>query len=141
ELGVHSVILAARSPVFAAMFQHNMKEAITGEVDIEDIQPDIFDQLLHYIYSGRMSKPMTEASAHLLYAAADKYDIADLKKDCVKFLLSCVRVDNVLNLMIWSHNFSITKAKEATVAFAARHGKEICKLESWERLTENYPGL
>ncbi len=99
-MGAHSTILAARSPVFAAMFQHHMEETVTGQVYIEDIQSDIFDQLLHYIYSERTLKPMTEASAQAMYVAADKFDIDDLKKDCVRFLLSCVRVDNVVNLMI-----------------------------------------
>ena len=141
HMGAHSTILAARSPVFAAMFQHNMEEAVTGQVYIEDIQPDFFDQLLHYIYSGRTLKPMTEASAQTMYVAADKYDIGDLKKDCVRFLLSCVRVDNVVNLMIWSHSYLVKKVKEAAVTFAARHGKEICKLECWEKLTKYYPEL
>lgn len=141
QIGGHVSILSAMSPVFAAMFQHNMREAETGRVVIEDVRADIFKQLLHFIYSGRIGTPLNEVTAQPLFLAADKYDVSDLKDDCVDFLLTCVRVDNALNLMAWAHIHNIDKLKEAALTFTAQHGQEICLLEDWEELTRNYPDL
>ena len=107
RIGGHRNILAARSPVFAAMFQEPYESS--REVNIADIRLDIFKELLHYIYAGRISKPWTEAIAMPLYVAADKYNIGDLTKECVDFLLHCIRVDNVITFMVWAHLYSVDK--------------------------------
>ncbi|XP_057368104.1 protein roadkill-like [Daphnia carinata] len=141
QIGGHVTILSARSSVFAAMFQSGMQEASTRKVCIKDIKPDIFKQLLHYIYSGRTSPELSEEIAQPLFVAADMYDIGDLKDECIQFLLSCISLENAVNLMAWAHVRSIDSLKEATLTFVGSNGKEICKQDDWERLTKNYPDL
>ena len=141
-IGGHVSILAARSPVFAAMFQHScMQESKTRKVIIEDIQPEIFKELLHYIYSGRCSTPLTESTVQPLFVAADKYDIKDLKEDCVRYLLPCVNAKNAVEIMIWADLQSIDKLKEVTLECVVHNGKEICQQEEWEKLMKNHPDL
>lgn len=141
QIGGHTFILAARSPVFEAMFQHNKKETRTGQVDIQEVKFDIFKQFLYYIYSGQIEKPLNEDSAQLLYLAADKYYIADLKDECVEFLLACVRVDNVINLLAWAYLHLIEKLVEAALSFTVCHCKSICYFvykttgPSWSKIT------
>ena len=141
SVGSHVNILSSRSPVFAAMFTHDMKETITRQVKIEDIQPDIFKQLLYYMYAGQLEKRMGRKSAKLLYVAADKYDIEDLKNECVCHLTTSIHLYNVLDLMTWAHLHSIEDMKETALVFMSIHGKEICKQRDWESLTKNYPDL
>ena len=43
---------------------------------------------------------------------ADKYDIDDLKEECVDFLLSCIRMDNALDLMVYAHLYSIMQLED-----------------------------
>jgi hypothetical protein len=87
KIGAHKSILSARSPVFAAMFHHDMQESKTGQIAIDEIERNVFYQLLHFIYSGRTSVPLTETTAQQLLAAANKYNIEDLKNECARFLL------------------------------------------------------
>lgn len=141
KVGGHRNILAARSAVFEAMFQHDMKESNTGQVDIQDIQLDIFDQLLFYIYSGRLCTMLSVDSAQSLFVAANKYEIGDLKRECIDFLLSSFQVSNAINLMAWAHLHSVDQIKEAALTFASQHGKEICHLDEWLDLVKNYPEL
>lgn len=47
---VHKAILAARSPVFAAMFDHNSEEAQNSRVQIDDVDPDV---VFSYLFSFR----------------------------------------------------------------------------------------
>lgn len=66
----HKVILAARSPVFGAMFEHEMEERKNGRVQILDVESDVFREVLQFIYTGKTSK-LNEMAPELL-AAADK---------------------------------------------------------------------
>ena len=50
----HKIILAARSPVFQALFYGQMSETRMGHVTIEDMQPVIFKALLRFIYTGSL---------------------------------------------------------------------------------------
>lgn len=51
EFKSHKLVLCARSPVFAKMFEHDMKENAMNRVDITDIEPEILEELLVYIYT------------------------------------------------------------------------------------------
>ena len=107
RIGGHAAILGARSRVFDVMFQNGMLESKTKEVAIKDIGPEIFKELLHYIYSGRISKELTETTSQSLLLLADMYDIADLKEECFHFLVTCTRIDNAIDLLVWVHVQSV----------------------------------
>ena len=70
ELLCHTNILAARSPVFQAMFQHDTAEAQSKVVEMVDVEPEIAMEMLQYIYTGNTKSAGKEAE---LLAAADKY--------------------------------------------------------------------
>jgi hypothetical protein len=55
EIFAHRLILAARSPVFAAMFSHKMVESRENVVRLEDISEPVFRQLLKFMYTGQCS--------------------------------------------------------------------------------------
>ena len=74
----HKFVMVARSSVFRAMFEADMKEARTGRVQIVDATPDIFEQFLQFLYTGQLAKP---ASKHLGYLA-EKYDVKTLSSLC-----------------------------------------------------------
>lgn len=70
EFPAHKAILAARSPVFAAMFEHEMEEKKQNRVDITDVEHEVMKEMLKFIYSGK--SPQLEKMADELLAAADK---------------------------------------------------------------------
>lgn len=141
HIGGHVNILAARSSVFSAMFQHQMAETKTGQVDIFDIQPEIFQQLLHFIYSGRIGIPLNEDNAKSLYEVADKYCIEDLKEKCVDFLRHCVDFNNAIDVVVWADLHSVESIKEIAVKKIVDHGEVICETEAWEELMKKYTDL
>ncbi len=140
-IGGHKKILSARSPVFAAMFSHDLKETTTGRVRIEDFQLVIFKELLHFIYLGRTQEPLKNDTAQPLYEAADKYDIVDLKQDCVRFLLNKICLVNAIDLLIWADHNSANEIKEEALKLVVSNGKAISKTKEWEQLTKKYPDL
>jgi speckle-type POZ protein len=50
----HKTVLAMRSPVFRAELCGGMKEKDMGRIIIGDMQPAVFDALLHFIYTDSL---------------------------------------------------------------------------------------
>lgn len=70
EFFAHKAILAARSPVFAAMFEHEMEEKKQNRVEITDMDPEVLKEMLKFIYTGKA--PSIDKLDSDLLAAADK---------------------------------------------------------------------
>ncbi|XP_023704919.1 protein roadkill, partial [Cryptotermes secundus] len=69
EFQAHKAILGARSPVFAAMFEHEMEERKHNRVEITDVDHEVLREMLRFIYTGKATN--LEKMADDLLAAAD----------------------------------------------------------------------
>lgn len=84
EFLVHSVILAMRSPVFAVMFSDNrFKENQQKRIDIEDMDGNVMEAFLAYIYGDKIQNWKTFAGE--LATAADKVTFISIVKDKLNF--------------------------------------------------------
>ena len=108
----HKGILSARSPVFKAMFQSNMKENELGTVEIEDIQQEAFSEFLNYIYTGSISLSFDKYGKELL-AVADKYQVDKLKRACEKELISKLDAENCSEMIVMAECNKAEKLKKA----------------------------
>lgn len=115
EMLVHKAILAVRSPVFAAMFKHQMEESQRNRVIITDVDYDILEKMLTYIYTGRLQN-IKEIARELL-VAADKYDVGDLKAKCEEVLCSTLTIENAEDLLIFADKHSAKRLKVRCVYF------------------------
>ncbi|GFW60802.1 TD and POZ domain-containing protein 5 [Trichonephila clavipes] len=95
----HKNILSARSPVFKAMFTHDMKEKNSECVDIEDLDDETVQRLLLYIYTATLQDLRWDSACNL-YAAADKYEIPSLKSECFSFLKDNLTINNACDLLV-----------------------------------------
>ena len=138
QIGGRVAMLAAKSPVFEAMFNHDMQESKTRQVNIKDVNPDTFKHLLFFMDSGKMKIPLTETLAQELYVASDRYAVIDLNEECIKFLQSSIKAENVFSMLIWAHKYQVDKIKEKCVAFAVEKGSEIFlyNVAGWRELGE-----
>ncbi|KAL5509121.1 hypothetical protein EMCRGX_G004415 [Ephydatia muelleri] len=69
EFKAHKAVLAARSPVFSAMFEHKMEESRKNHVEISDLDQEVMQEMLAYIYTGKA--PNLKKMADSLLSAAD----------------------------------------------------------------------
>ena len=70
RFGAPLSLLIARSDVFSAMFDNEWEEATKRIVNIEDVHPEIFEELLRYLITGRVSS--NEVLNAELFVAANK---------------------------------------------------------------------
>lgn len=108
----HRFILSCRSSVFNRMFRIGMKEVEEGKVVIEDIEPEVLEELLRFIYSSQVS-PSIDTICVELFQAADKYDIEALKVICEQEMTSKVDAENALEMYMTAevHDAKLLKEK------------------------------
>ena len=46
------IYIPSRSTVFHAMFEHDMEEKKNSAVNVEDVESDAMESMLHFIYTG-----------------------------------------------------------------------------------------
>ena len=131
----HKAILAAHSPVFARMFEHDMKEGSTNEVTILDIEPAILKEMLTFMYTNKAMN--VKEMGHQLVYAADKYQIDELMAQCEYTLGYSLSVENCINMLLLAHTHGALNLKVSAMQFIAGHGEEVMQLEEWNKLNEH----
>ena len=132
ELFAHKVILAARSPVFANMFEHDMQEKQTNRIEINDVRAEVLKQMLVYIYTDGVPK-IKEMANDLLYVA-DKYQLDNLKAMCERHLSYNLQVSNAAHTVQLAHMHNAPKLKENALRFVSKHITEVRATKEWEEV-------
>ncbi|GBN87873.1 Speckle-type POZ protein B [Araneus ventricosus] len=116
SLPAHKAVLASRSPVFRAMFEHDTREKNTNNVDIPDVDINTLAGLIAFIYSDDVGNLKPEGAIKL-YTAADKYQIEVLRTKCSEFLISNISPENVYSILILADLHLDMKMKNAAEEF------------------------
>ena len=132
---VHKAILAARSEVFAAMFSHDMLESANKVVILPDINSDVLEELLTYIYSGEC--PRIEELAESLIYHAEKYELDHLKALCEEQLSYDLQVDNAARILLLADACKAEQLKRNALLYVNEHGDEVEHTKEWEDIQKS----
>ena len=103
---VHVCIMCCGSAYFRGLFESMMAEGVTRTVELQDVQPHIFEMILESLYSGVLS-PIDADNAVQLLEASKRLQVAHAEKQCCEWL--------VAHLSAYMHAHSRTHG-------TARHG-------------------
>ncbi|KAL6843959.1 hypothetical protein ACP4OV_025632 [Aristida adscensionis] len=116
----HRCVLAARSPVFEAELLGPLRKKPVEHIKIHDIEPSIFEALLHFIYTDSLPENCnadeTIVAQHLL-VAADRYGVHRLKLICEDKLCRGMDVQTVANTLALADQHHCLQLKEACLRF------------------------
>ncbi|KAJ1687377.1 hypothetical protein LUZ63_018767 [Rhynchospora breviuscula] len=135
----HRSILAAQSPVLKAELFENMVETTQKHIKIEDICPEVFKAMLHFMYTDSLrcdSETVSAEMAQHLFVAADRYAIEGLKSLCEDKLCDSVSLDTVASTLALAQRHNSPCLKNHCLEFIS----EPKTLISW-MLTEDYVHL
>lgn len=137
KFNCHRCILGARSPVFAAMLDHDMKEKTSGVLTIEDVEPDVFQEFLLYLYSGN-DNLLSWKNFPELYKLADKYGVEDLKNVITNDIKENINKENFIEFFKLSRLPNDSKLSQVVIQFFVDKSIEIVRREDWMTcLSEN----
>jgi speckle-type POZ protein len=139
EFPVHKAVLASRSAVFNAMFEHEMTESRTDRVEINDFQPEVVKEMLRFMYTGQ--SPDLERMADDLLAAADKYQLERLKAQCEKSLCTSLTTENACDTLILADLHSAEQLKVHAIQYINNHANDVMDSEGWKALVDSHPPL
>ena len=129
-------MLSARSPVFRAMFLADMAEKNEQKVDVKDIAPEVLSEMLSFIYFGKIRRLDKFATDPL--AAADQYQLDQLKSACEDHLCRNIDIENCVGFMTMGDMYQADALKKTSLQFIARNRKEVLKTKDWkESLKKN----
>ena len=137
RIEAHQLIVASASPVMAALFEPGkFKEGSSKTVEIEDIDADVFDQMLCYLYTG--AAPNLEEHADSLLAAAEKYQIDSLKDECEEYLSCNVTTENITECLLLAHYHCAQKLLDTSLKHLADHKEEVWSRPEWKALGQEH---
>lgn len=138
EFNAHKMILAAHSQVFSAMFKHKMEEKRQNRVEITDIEPDVFEEMLYFIYTGK-SRNLENTASDLL-VAADKYALDKLKAVCEQALFSKMTIETASDSLILADVCNAEQLKKHVIDFINAHSAKVVETTGWKNIRK-YPDL
>ncbi|XP_051211908.1 BTB/POZ and MATH domain-containing protein 1-like [Lolium perenne] len=129
DFPAHKTVLAMRSPVFKAELYGEMSKNDPGRITIGDMQPAVFEALLHFIYTDSLSPAMDrlggndykEMTRHLL-VTADRYAMERLKIICESILCETIDVKTVMTTLALADRYHCGRLKDACIKFIASLG-------------------
>ncbi|XP_063089603.1 speckle-type POZ protein-like [Cavia porcellus] len=139
EFQAHKAILAARSPVFRALFQYELQKSKNSPVEISDMDPAVFNEIISFIYTGKTPNLCRMASD--LLAAADRFGLEHLKLMCEIHLGSNLSVENALEMLILADLHGAHQLKTWTLEFINYHVSYILQTSTWKCLMVSHPHL
>nr|XP_042126083.1 speckle-type POZ protein-like [Peromyscus maniculatus bairdii] len=139
EFQAHKAILAARSPVFRAMFQHDMEESRKNRIEIPHLVLQVFKAMMDFIYTG--TAPDLDSMADSVLAAADKYGLEHLKVMCEDALFRDLSVENAAHTLFLADLHISGQLKTHTLDFITAHASEVSETSDWKTMVGLYPHL
>jgi len=135
----HQFMLAARSPVLRAMFHSPMSEAATKKVEIKDLAPDILDAMLLFMYTGEV--PNLEERASELLAAAEKYQMDQLKDMCEQELIRTTDCGNALAHLFLGDKYQAAGLRQKAAQIVALNLKAVLANPEWKTQLMSRPAI
>ncbi|KAF7034965.1 hypothetical protein CFC21_045913 [Triticum aestivum] len=154
KIRAHKLVLAVRSPVFAAEFRWHMNESIIIRVDDDDMSASTFRAMLRFIYTDELPiKPnndrmiltsedkhaarLYEAMVRDLLVAADRYDLQRLRLLGEKVLAEGMDDKSVIpTLMVVHGRYSCRQLEDLCIEYIASHPNVYSDLKATEEYNE-----
>ncbi|KAG0255815.1 hypothetical protein DFQ27_006060 [Actinomortierella ambigua] len=123
----HSQILSARCPYFAAAFQAHWKEASEGIFRKPNIEPEVFDIILQYLYTGEIKAPWDLIPQ--LIEAAQELQLSDLVSDCEEYACQSITEETVFQIIAMSFCHDLSKLQSKVFEFFDQNAQSLVEID------------
>ena len=139
QFDAHRSILGTRSPYFKGLFASTMRDAAADGLPITDTEPDVFEQLLLWVYTGEVAEAALQAKDMLehLLMAANRYECGGLKLLCEAKLCEGLSVENVATRLVLAEQAEADELKEACLELIKPNAAAVMGTEGWKDVASN----
>jgi len=132
-VAVHKDILTLRSPVFKAMFDSNMTESSSNQIQIPDFDAITTRRMVEFLYKDTFTDidgTSYEDFVSLL-AIANKYQINSLKEASSRYLSKMITLDNIADMRYYAHLYGSSRLLNTCLLFVRQHVHQLFKDDSF----------
>ncbi|GAB4840773.1 hypothetical protein Ancab_021535 [Ancistrocladus abbreviatus] len=115
----HRICLLASSDAFRAMFDGGYKEKDAKYVEIPNIQWEVFELMMRFLYTGTVN--VTRDIAQDLLRAADQYLLDGLKQLCERTIAQDISTENVEFMYELGEAYNAMSLRHACILFLLEH--------------------
>ena len=138
----HRAVLTVRSPVLAGQFHSGMSDSQAAEIHVDpDISPDIFREVLRFVYTGTIEQAILKEDPTHLLAAADRYGLERLKAMCEAALWDMLDIENASWILLAADRHSAVQLKEYCLEWISKNAQKVLTTESFQNLSQSDPKL
>lgn len=125
DFPANKCVLAARSPVFHAMFTNGMQESNQRLVTLPD-DPCAVRELVHFVYTDTCSHAYLDIDlVKQVLATAAKYQVAGLARVCECRLALALTPQTCVSLLALADSLCAAELRASALQLAARHLDEL----------------
>ena len=106
---------------------------------MHDANADSNDHIVQYIHTGNFLN--IEKMPRDLLAAADRYQLEQLKTSCQEILIETLDIENCIAILILSNMHNALKLMRGALKFATDNMKAISISCAWKKELAVYPSL
>nr|XP_029709629.1 BTB/POZ domain-containing protein 6-like [Aedes albopictus] len=106
----HKLLLIISSEYFNVMFNGNFKESNSEEIAINDVEPDIFLEILRFIYCGKVH--LTIENVLEIFVHAQMYMLNELRQQSIEYFEKSIAFDNVLKFFAQNRLYELSFINE-----------------------------
>lgn len=129
SISAHKAILILRSPVFKAMFNHDMTESSSNQIKISDFDVTTIRRMVEFMYKDTFTdidRTSYEDFVSLL-AISNKYQIIGLKDASASYLMKMLTVVNVAEVRHYSNLYDSSSLLNACLNFIKANAEQLFK--------------
>ncbi len=144
EIKANKMMLMARSPVFAVMFQSDMMEKASSTVKITDIDANDFKVMLRFIYTDDVPDQTDLKTIEGVIIAANKYQIVRLKALCEGQLLKYINIENAAHFLAFADQYCDREFKDHILEFIVgdtEKCKRVRETTGWQEVKDQGSSL
>ncbi|KOB68553.1 Roadkill [Operophtera brumata] len=132
EFRAHKTVLAARSKVLRAHFEHNTKESITNVVETP-WETEVLRDVLTFVYTDKA--PRVKDAPDKLLIAADYYQLDRLKSLCAEALNNRLTVENAVDTLQLAELYSLSSLRLSTLNYIQNDRLKLVKqTRGWKNI-------
>ena len=134
--------MSAWSPTFEAMFKSEMRENNSNQLIINDIEPQVINKMLHFIYTGSVINGfISEKDASDLLGTADKYHLDLLKNMCEDKLCSSLEISNSVEYLVLGNLHNADNLRQMALRLIVKNMDLIVDSDVYKNLMIKYTDL
>jgi hypothetical protein len=137
-LEAHRTILAARSPVFSAMFASGMQESRGKTISINELDECAVEDMIRFLYTGRVKPDILSSDERCLNLtrAAHLYGAVKLVDICVEQISKRLTLTTVCERLTFAELMECQRLKAKCLSFISQHMTEVQSTEGYTQLSK-----